>query len=346
MDVDVTIVGAGVAGLAVAAELADDRCSVLVVEKHPSFGREASSRNSEVIHAGIYYRPGSLKAETCREGRDLLYDLCEREGLPHSRLGKLIVANGAEDEARLENIAARAEANGVEDLRFLDRAGVRALEAEVEATAALCSPSSGILSSHALMAWLEARALGNGADFAYRTSVVGLEWSGSAIDVETLGPTGERATHRSAHVVNAAGLAADAVAACAGIDVDEAGYRLRPWKGSYFSLAPVHAAIRPSATSVTTAPQKSVAASKGASPSSEQKKNGALTRRSVVSAFDQVSTELVRTATSGPGRRSGSSRDARIAPRSVRDPRRGRRGPRARARRPGPCAGRSRGPSS
>ena len=166
--IDAIVIGAGVVGLACARALAIDGREVLVLERHDAFGTEISARNSEVIHAGIYYPPGSHKARLCVEGRRQLYRFCEEYGVPHRRCGKLIVATSAEQQARLADIRRRAQANGVDDLRLLSRDEARALEPELDCTAALLSPSTGIVDSHGLMLALLGDAERHGATLALR----------------------------------------------------------------------------------------------------------------------------------------------------------------------------------
>ena len=150
---DIIIIGAGVVGLAVATELSsrNDGAMIALVEKHDTFGLETSSRNSEVIHAGIYYPAGSLKAKLCVEGKELLYDFCRQYSIPHRQIGKLIVANSMKEKASLEPLQQQAIANGVLDLQELEQAEVSRLEPHIKARWALHSPSTGIINSHSLM---------------------------------------------------------------------------------------------------------------------------------------------------------------------------------------------------
>ncbi len=233
---DVVVVGAGVVGLACAARLAARGQRTLVVERHATFGQETSSRNSEVVHAGIYYPEGSLKARLCVAGNRSLYAWCDARGVATARTGKLIVATSAREEPELERIFARATANGVPGLAWVERAELARRYPRLVASRAISSPTTGIVDGHGLMASLAAAARDGGADFAYRHALVALAREGAAWRVELRDPTGEPVALRAARVVNAAGLASDAVAALAGIDVDEAGYRLTWVKGSYFRL--------------------------------------------------------------------------------------------------------------
>jgi len=238
IDVEVVVVGAGAVGLACAGRLARARRSVLVVENRDGVGEETSSRNSGVIHAGLYYPVGSLKALTCVEGRERLYARCEREAIPHRKCGKLVVATDAAERAQLEQLHARGLANGAGALRLLDQAELLALEPNVRAVAALLSPETGIVDPHALLQSYKREALEHGALLSLRTAVAGLEPAAEGVRVRTRARDGEETELTAAFVINAAGLQADRVAALAGLDVDALGYRLHPCKGDYFALAP------------------------------------------------------------------------------------------------------------
>jgi L-2-hydroxyglutarate oxidase LhgO len=236
--VDILIIGAGVVGLAIAAELAGYRpeLSVVLIDKHDRFGRETSSRNSEVIHAGIYYPAGSLKARLCVEGNPLLYSYCRQWGINHRRSGKLIAANCPDETESLLRLLAQAEANGVFDLKMLSSDQIKSLEPEVKAETALFSPSTGIVDSHALMARLEQAALQNGVLPAYCHQVVAVEPFTAGFRVYFQNPDGSADYLESQYLINSAGLQSDRIAAMAGIDTAREGYRLHLCKGEYFSL--------------------------------------------------------------------------------------------------------------
>lgn len=240
-DTGLTVVGAGVVGLAVAARLAPRHPDLILLERHPRHGQEASSRNSEVIHAGMYYPTGSLKARLCRRGNELLYALCARHEIPHRRITKLIVATRAEEEPALVEILERGRRNGVE-LRLLSAAEARALEPNVPAVAALFSPNTGIVSAHGLMDHFLHAVRQAGAIFQAHTELVALERRTGDYRL-TVRTGGEVESFTSERVVNAAGLEADTVAALAGIDVEAAGYRLHYCKGSYFSVRAAKAGL-------------------------------------------------------------------------------------------------------
>jgi len=237
-EADVVVVGAGVVGLAAAAALARSQRGVVVLERNGRIASEISSRNSEVIHAGIYYPEGSLKARMCVEGRERLYQHCEDRGVPHRQMGKIIVATDEEEVGILEELRERGLANGAPGLEILSAAEVRGREPAIQATAGLYSPRTGIVDAQALCLSYAAEAESRGAQIALRTRVVEIEPIGSGFRVTATGDDGEASAVTCAALVNAAGLSSDAVAELAGIDVDQRGYRLHPCKGDYFSLAP------------------------------------------------------------------------------------------------------------
>jgi L-2-hydroxyglutarate oxidase LhgO len=237
LDTDAVVIGAGVVGLACARELAARGREAVLIERHERFGVETSSRNSEVIHAGIYYPPGSLKATLCAAGNRSLYEWCEAHGVPHQRLGKLIVATSADEEPKLEQIVRQAEANGVTSLRPLSAWEVRALEPHVRAVRGLWSPDTGIVDSHQLMASLLAEAEAHGCAAAWQHEVVGAERCGDGYRV-TARSAGETTTIETRLVVNAAGLDADRVAALPGLDAQGSGYRQHYARGHYFRVQP------------------------------------------------------------------------------------------------------------
>ncbi len=212
--VDVCIVGAGVVGLALARALASvlPERDIVLLEQHGQVGMETSSHNSEVIHAGIYYAPGSLKALCCVQGRELLYDYCHSMDIPFRRIGKLIVAN-FDEQHRLEDILVRARMNGVNSLQLLDAAQIRALEPNVQADLALWSPDTGIIDSHSYMQHLLREAQAKGVMLAIQTSLVhtSVKPGSGGFDL-TLQSVGQTIKLVSRVLINCAGLHAAHVA--------------------------------------------------------------------------------------------------------------------------------------
>lgn len=235
--VETIVVGAGVIGLAVARELARSGREVVVLESQYAIGTATSSRNSEVLHAGLYYEPGSLKARLCVDGRRRLVDYCRDHGVTSRLLGKLIVAADSTQLAAVESIERRAIAAGVEDLRWLDRSAVRELEPTLDCHAALWSPSSGILDSHALMLALRGNLEDQAGAVALRSRLIGGEVAGDGFRllVDADGVTTEVACRE---LVNAAGLGAQQIAhSLSGLDPASIP-PLFLAKGSYFTLVP------------------------------------------------------------------------------------------------------------
>ena len=235
--VDVVVVGAGVIGLASARALALRGLDVVIVEAENVIGSGASSRNSEVVHAGIYYPPGSLKAKLCLSGREQLYEYCERRGVPVRRCGKLIVATRTDQLERLEAIAAKGSANDVLDLRLLDRAEALAMEPALECVCALHSPSTGIVDSHAFMRSLLGEAEDHGAMLALGTRVLEGRVTAAGIRLVLAGDDSRTTTILATRVVNAAGLSAPAVATRLQGLPSRFVPRAYFAKGNYFSLS-------------------------------------------------------------------------------------------------------------
>jgi L-2-hydroxyglutarate oxidase LhgO len=232
---DCVVIGAGVVGIAVARALSLAGREVLVLEAAEGIGTETSSRNSEVIHAGIYYPANSLMARLCVRGKWQLYDFCREHGVAHRACGKLIVATDEAEAEQLDTIRARAAANGVDDLRRLTQAEARSLEPNLSCTAALLSPSTGIVDSHAYMLALQGEAEAAGALFVFRSPVLDGRADEDGVELRVGGA--EPMVLRASLVVNAAGLHAPALArAIAGMPPDLVPTEYYA-KGNYFTLA-------------------------------------------------------------------------------------------------------------
>lgn len=234
--VDCVVIGAGVVGLAVARACALAGHETILLESASAIGTGTSSRNSEVIHAGLYYPPGSLKARLCIQGRQALYTYCESHNVPHWRCGKLIVATHDDQQATLQALAANAAANGVDDLQWLEAAQAKAAEPALQCAAALKSPSTGIVDSHSLMQALLGDLEAAGGMLALCSPVVSGEADGDQGIVLRVGGD-EPMEIRVRRLINAAGLQATAVAArIAGIPADTIP-TLKLAKGNYYALS-------------------------------------------------------------------------------------------------------------
>ena len=230
------IIGAGVVGLAVATQLSERNEGVYVFEKNKKFGQETSSHNSGVIHSGIHYPKGSLKAELCVKGNPMIYEICEKYKIPYKKLGKLTVAIEEEEIEELNKLMKMGEDNGVEGLKFLDREDVKKLEPNIEAEKALYSPSTGIVEPDELMNHFYAQIKNNRAIVATETEVTGMRKTDFGYELSGIS-VGEKFTVMAKTVVNCAGLYSDRIAAMIGLDVDKLGYRLHYCKGDYFRAA-------------------------------------------------------------------------------------------------------------
>ena len=237
-EVDVAVVGAGVVGLAAAAALSGAGQSVVILEQQPSAARGITSRNSEVVHAGLYYPPGSLKAELCVEGRRALYAWCEERRVGYRKLGKLVVATRESEVEVLGELLERGRENGAGDVSWLKAGEVSQLEPAVRSKAALHSPETGIVDAQGLCSSLLAESETHGAIFLPRHEVFSLSRAGPdwLLGVRLEGD--ENQLLRCGAVVLAAGLANESLASRAGLDADQHHFRQFPCKGDYFSLIP------------------------------------------------------------------------------------------------------------
>ena len=242
--VDVAIIGAGVVGLAIAAELSKDR-SVAVLERHEGYGRENSSHNSGVIHAGIYYPPDWLKTTLCVTGNRLLYAWAADHSVRVRRTGKLIIAQDEGELAALEQLLSAARANGVPELEMLSQRQVASLEPAIEAVAAIVSRSTGVIDQMELMRSLESTAAANGASLAYVHDVRQMERSSGRFELDVRDPQGGEMRLEAAALVNSAGLAADRLAEALGYDLDgEPAMRQTVNKGRYYDIVTPEKAAR------------------------------------------------------------------------------------------------------
>ena len=235
-ELDVIVVGAGVVGLACGMELAGRGHSTLVVERLGRAGESTSSRNSGVIHAGIYYPEGSLKAASCVLGRERIYRWCERFGVAHRRSGKVIVATCEHELHALQALHKQGVSAGAGSLELWTQRELQRREPTLRGAGALFSPDSGVIDAPSFLRTLQAQAKDSGCDLLLRTTVDGVERKNGWWSVSTSNTRGERHRVSAVWLVNAAGLQADRFAANAGIDIDRAGWRQRWVKGSYFTV--------------------------------------------------------------------------------------------------------------
>jgi L-2-hydroxyglutarate oxidase LhgO len=227
--IDVVVIGGGVTGLAAAVAIAATGREVCVLERHPRPGMDTSTRNSGVIHAGLYYPPGSLKARLSVEGARELYAFCERHRVPHARCGKIVVAQRDDQLAGLEALKARGEANGAEGLAIVDGAGIRRREPHAAGVAALLSPNTGVVEPETLVHALAGILGESGGYLLPGTRLEGADLTSDGVLLAT-----ERESILAAVVVNAAGLFADQVSAMLGGE----SFRIHPCRGEYAELAP------------------------------------------------------------------------------------------------------------
>ena len=233
MDAKITVIGAGVVGLAIAAKLSEKEQNIFVLEKHEKFGQETSSRNSEVIHSGIYYPTNSLKATLCVKGNKMLYAYCEAKEIPYKKIGKLVVATSEEEEKILENVLNQSRINGVTDGYFLQKHEISELEPNISCTASLLFPSTGIVDSHRLMKQLETDSINNGVSIAYKSEVIGIKKIEKGYSVMVKEENGNY-SFTTEKIINAAGLYSDSIARLSG--TFEPSYQLYFWKGEYFAV--------------------------------------------------------------------------------------------------------------
>jgi L-2-hydroxyglutarate oxidase LhgO len=236
MDAEITIIGAGAVGLAIARKVSEKWNNVFLLEKHLTFGQETSSRNSEVIHAGIYYPEGSLKAKLCVEGKRLLYDYCKQFDIPFNNCGKLIVATSEEELPTIEGIRQTAFNNGVDDLLMVEKEEISRLEPSVFAIRALFSPSTGIIDSYSLMKQFETNTINNGGQIVYGSEVTALKKVKGGYAVTLSYSDKKEYSFTTRILVNSAGLFSDKISEMAGMPDDK--LKILFCKGEYFRLKP------------------------------------------------------------------------------------------------------------
>lgn len=243
----IVVIGGGIVGLAVAAELAEKNEGVFVFEKNARLGQEVSSHNSGVIHSGIHYPKDSLKSRLCVEGNPIIYEICRKYGIPFKNLGKLTVANTVEEIGAIEHLRKQGEEKGIENLRIMGKDEIRKMEKNVDAEMALLSPSSGILEPTDLLGYFRARAENSGAVIAMGTEVTAISSGPNGFELSGMS-SGEKFSLVAEVVVNSAGLYSDRIASMVGLNVDDLGYRIHYCKGDYFRIVgepPVNRLIYP-----------------------------------------------------------------------------------------------------
>ncbi|RLC49689.1 MAG: NAD(P)/FAD-dependent oxidoreductase [Candidatus Cloacimonadota bacterium] len=232
-EVNVLVIGAGVVGLSIAKVLSEEFEDVVVVEKEKSFGRHTSSRNSEVIHSGIYYSKDSLKAKFCVEGNKLLYDFCEKHNVPYQNCGKLVVATSEEELDALYKLKEKGERNGVQNLKIIDKEECLQLEPQVKAIKALKVDATGIVDTHSLMHQLALQAEKNDAFIIYDMEVTAIKKVANGYQVSFA--DGE--IFQANYVINSAGLFSDKIAEMAGLDISN--LKIHWCKGEYYKTTKI-----------------------------------------------------------------------------------------------------------
>ena len=231
---DITIIGAGVIGLAIAAEIAKPGLNIYILEKSSTHGSGISSRNSEVIHGGMYYPEGSLKAGLCVAGRTLLYEIAAANNIPHRKIGKLIVATQSEEIEEIERLHENAQGNGVYSTKLIGTREIAQMEPNITACAALYSPETGIISAHDLMNYFLMQARRKKVQLVNHTKVVRIEKEAHGYRIFTQSTHGDTFEFSTACVINAAGLESDTIA-----NMVDGNYQLHYCKGDYCSISGV-----------------------------------------------------------------------------------------------------------
>ena len=316
--IDVAIIGAGVTGLASALAIAERGHSVCVLERHPRAGLVTSTHNSGVIHAGLYYPPGSLKAQLCVTGRRMLYSFCARHGVPHARCGKLVVATDVAEIPTLEALHRRGAENGAEGLDLIDGSAVKRREPAIRAIAALLSPESGIVNAEALVKALLRAGEAAGAVFLPGTALAGADRDPDGMVLRT-----DREAILARIVVNAAGLYADDVSTLLGGE----RFTIYPCRGEYAELTPVkrvlvHALVYPvpeqSGHGLGVHLARSTGGDVWIGPTArfQERKDDYETNRAPIGSFLEPTQRLLPSVTLGDIRLSGSGIRAKLHPAS------------------------------
>lgn len=237
---EIIIIGAGSVGLAIARCLSTLSKDIMLLERHSTFGQDTSTRNSEVIHGGMYYPTGSLKARLCVDGNRMLYKICSEHDIPHRKTGKLIIANTEDERENIEEIYRQGQINRVPNLRLIEKMEINRLEPNIQAKWALLSPESGVLDAMELMRYFEQVALENEVKIRYDHEVIGLEKLSDSYKVIVRRNNGKIEEIIADVVINAGGLCADKISAMLDIGVDESHYKIYWVKGEYFDVNERH----------------------------------------------------------------------------------------------------------
>lgn len=233
-DANITIIGAGVIGLAIAEKLSKSFENIFVLEKNDKFGQETSSRNSEVIHSGIYYPTNSLKAKLCVEGNKLLYDYCQKNEINYRKCGKLVVATESSEEEILQKVLKQSKINGVTDGKLLINKKIKELEPNISCVSAIYFSSTGIVDSHGLMKSFESNSIINGVNIVYKSEVIRISNVDGGYEI-TVSEQGDEYSFTTGFIINTAGLYSDNIAKMTNtyIPTDKLYY----WRGDYFAVS-------------------------------------------------------------------------------------------------------------
>jgi 2-hydroxyglutarate dehydrogenase len=233
-DVDITIIGAGIIGLAVASEVARENLNVFILEKNENFGRETSSRNSGVIHSGLLSPRDSFNAKLCIEGKHLIYEICEKYYVDHRKTGKLLIARSKEEEETLEALFLRN--NKTIEMERISKSTLQKIEPEVRGESAILLPDAGIVDAHGLMRCFLGLSKNKGANLICRSEVIAIENIYDYYRITLCGQPEGISYLTTRIIINCAGLQSDKIARMAGIDIDNSGYKLNYFKGEYYTI--------------------------------------------------------------------------------------------------------------